>query len=105
MKTFLLRIKNIKKDFVSFRKINPHNHWKMLLYVFFTLTIILIFFSFYLLFEINGQQIFQVTTKPVETTSLINEKLLKKVTESFNLKLIKEKEIKEGLTSYKDPSI
>jgi len=105
MKTFLLKIKNITKGLLSFRKINPHNHWKNLLHVFFILVIILIIFSFYLLFEIKNQQIFQITTKPVETTSLMNEKLLKKVTESFDSKLIKEKEIRENLVSYKDPSV
>lgn len=107
MKEFLLKIKNIKitKGFILFKKINPHKHWKTLLHFFSILILILVIFSFYLLYKINNQQIFQATNKSVLTSSLINEKLLKRITESFDAKLIKEKEVKEGLKVYKDPSI
>jgi len=105
MKESLLKIKNKIKGFIPFKKVNPHIHWKNLLYVFFIIIIILVLFSFYLLFEIKNQQIFQVTPPSAGLSSLINEKLLNKVTESFDNKLIKEKEIKNSLTSYKDPSI
>jgi len=105
MKEFLLKIKNKAKGFSLFKKINPHQHWKRLLHIFSIFLLILIIFSFYLLYKIKNQQIFQATDKSVITPNLINEKLLKKVTESFDTKLIKEKEIKEGLGSYKDPSI
>ena len=105
MKEFLLKIKNKIKKFVPFKKISSHLHWKNLLYMFFVIITILIIFSFYLLYEIKNQQIFQVTPPTTGLSSLINEKLLNKVTESFDNKLIKEKEIKNSLTSYKDPSI
>lgn len=105
MKESLSKIKNKIKNFVSFKKINPHIHWKNLLYVFSVIIIILIVFSFYLLYEIKNQQIFQITPPSTELSSLMNEKLLEKVNESFDIKLIKTKEIQNGLTSYKDPSI
>ena len=105
MEEFLLKIKNKLKDFISFKKLNPHNHWKNLLYVFLVIIITLIIFSFYLLYQIKNQQIFQITPPSTGLSSLMNEKLLEKVNESFDIKLIKTKEIQNGLTSYKDPSI
>lgn len=105
MKEYLIKIKNKLKDFTPFKKVNPHVHWNNLLYVFFTIIILLIIFSFYLLSEIKNQQIFQITSPSAELSSLINEKLLNSVNESFDIKLIKEKEIKEGQVIYRDPSI
>lgn len=105
MKEFSLKIKNKIKSFIPFKKISPHLHWKNLLYFFFVIIIILIIFSFYLLYQIKNQQIFQVTPPSTGLSSLMNEKLLEKVNESFDIKLIKTKEIQDGLTSYKDPGI
>ena len=105
MKEFSIKIKNKIKSFIPFKKISPHIHWRNLLYMFFIIIIILIIFSFYLLYEIKNQQIFQITPPATGLSSLINEKLLEKVTESFDIKLIKTKEIQDGLTTYKDPSI
>lgn len=101
MKNLLPKIKNI----FSFKKINPHQYWKNLLYVFFTMIIILIIFSLYLLFNIKNQQIFKISSISTTPPSLINEKLLNKVTESFNNKTLREKEIKENGKIYKDPSL
>ena len=95
---------NIKNPFNS-KNINPHTHWKFLLYLFSVVVIFLILFSFYLLFRVKSQQAFKVTPVTTEPPSLVNEKLLEKVNESFNSKLLKQKEIKEGPTSFKDPSI
>jgi hypothetical protein len=103
MKNILAKI-NIKKLF-SFKKINPHNHWGKLLYVFMFMIIFLILFSFYLLYEIKNQQIFQTDKKIDDQPVLMNENLLKEVDEYFDLKTQKTKEIKDGLKSYKDPSI
>ncbi|HEY5588927.1 MAG TPA: hypothetical protein VIK86_08235 [Candidatus Paceibacterota bacterium] len=102
MKESLLKIKN---KIISFKKINPHNHWNILLYIFFAIIIVLVIFSLYLLIDLRNQQSLQMTPGFVETPSLMNEKLLNKVTESFSIKALKEKAIKDGVTSYKDPSI
>jgi len=105
MKISLDNVLNKVKKFISFKKINPHKHWRNLLYIFFVIIIILVLFSFYILYKIKNQEIFQIKPKPTDSTLLINEKLLEKVTESFNQKLIKEKEARDGVKIYKDPSI
>ena len=105
MEKLFIKIKNKIRSVISFDTINPHNHWKVLLYVFFTIIIILIILSLFFLYKIKNQQIFQVRSKATEMSNLIDDKLLKKVTESFNNKLIKSKEIKNGDYSYKDPSV
>lgn len=103
MKLEIPKIK-IKNPFNS-KNINPHDHWKFLLYVSLIVIIFLILFSFYLLFKVKNQQAFKAPPVNVEPPSLVNEKLLEKVTESFNTKALRQKEIKEGVTSFKDPSI
>lgn len=105
MKEDLSKLKNNIKSFISFKKISPHSHWKNILHLFFLLMFLLILFSFYLLYKIKNQQIFQISSTKTEQPNMINEKLLNRVTESFNSKLLKEKEIKEGVHTYKDPSI
>jgi hypothetical protein len=109
MKESLTKIENRLKKFlsikVSFKRMNPHVYWRNLLYVFFILILILILFSFYLLYQIKNQQIFQITPQSKEQLSLMNEKLYDKIAESFKNKKIKEKEIENGLTLYKDPSL
>lgn len=105
MKNFLLKIKNNTKNFAPFKKINPHIYWNNLLYFFSVVLVLLVLFSFYLLYKIKNQQIFQINPVSTESPLLIDEKILDKVTESFDIKAIKEKESKEGLYLYKDPSI
>ena len=105
MKEFSNRIKNQIKAFTPFKRCNPHVYWNSLIYVFLVAILILIVFSFYLLFKIKNQQILQITPATTETPSLINEKLLKKVNESFDAKLVKQKEVQSGLNTYEDPSI
>ena len=73
--------------------------------MFVVIIIILILFSFYLLYEIKNQQIFQATPPSTELQNLMNEQLLNSVNGSFESKLIKQKEIQNGLDTYKDPSI
>ena len=105
MNEIFSKIKYKIKSIISFKKINPHNHWRILLYIFFLMIIVLIIFSFYLLYEVKNQQFSQVTIKPTENSVLINEKLLKKINDSFTTKQVNEKEIKEGIKTYQDPSI
>ena len=105
MKESLIKIENKLKKLFSFKRMNPHVYWKSLLYVFFVIITILILLSFYILSQIKNQQIFQIAPKSEEQPSLMDEKLFNEVTESFNSKLIKEKEVEDGLTKYKDPSL
>lgn len=105
MKEYLIKIKDLIKKAISFRGINPHRHWKNVLYFFSAVVIIIVVFSFFLLFKIKNQQIFQVETPIIEQTNIINESLFNKVHESFENKLIKQKEVISGAILYKDPSL
>lgn len=105
MKESLIKTKNKLKKLFSFKRMNPHVYWKNLLYVFFVIITILILLSFYILSQIRNQQIFQIAPKSGEQPSLMDEKLFNKVTESFNNKLVKEKEVEDSPTEYKDPSL
>lgn len=84
---------------------NPHTYWNSLLIVFSVVTIALILFSFYLLYKIKNEQIFQVTPESKNTPNLINDNLLERVTESFDIKSTNHEKIKSGAYSYKDPSV
>lgn len=86
------------------KNINPHRHWMKLLNLFFIFFIILIFFSFFLLFKIKTQSIFQVETKNSDDLVIINERLLDMVNNIFDTKLVNEKNIKNGVLNYTDPS-
>jgi type II secretory pathway component PulC len=101
MKDILNKIKII----TSFNKIKPHEHWEYLINIFFIIIFILILLSFYLMYQIKNQQIYQVNPTTKDETVLINEKILNKVKTIFDNKLIVEKEIKDGLKSYPDPSL
>jgi len=101
----LLKIKNKIKSAISFNKINPHNHWKNLLCIFSVIIILLIIFSLFFLYKIKNQQIFQIHPQTNGASNLVDDKLLERVNESFNTKLIKSKGIENGDYFYKDPSI
>lgn len=103
MKNITQKIK-IKNPFKS-KNINPHEHWKILLHIFFVLIIILIITSFYLLYEVRKKEGLKVADIKVEQPVLINEKLLIKIMDYFNSKNLNLQGVKDGLTSYKDPSI
>ena len=105
MKESLIKIENKLKKLFSFKRMNPHVYWKNLLYVFFVIITILILLSFYILSQIRNQQIFQIAPKSGEQPSLMDEKLFNEVTESFSNKLVKEKEVEDSPTKYKDPSL
>lgn len=105
MNETLTKIKNSVKDVIPFRKVNPHKYWNNLLYVFFGIIILLVIFSFYLLYKINNQQMIQIAPSNNKTPNLINEGVLNKIDEVFNSKEIKVNEVKNGLIKYKDPSV
>ncbi|MEI6660244.1 MAG: hypothetical protein WCK91_02375 [bacterium] len=105
-------MKNITEKFKSYFKalhtlglINPHRYWIILVRAFFFVFIGLIFFSFYLLYKINNEEVFQASSKPKEDTQLLNEKLLKNVNGVFEDKAKIQSTIKTQSTGYKDPSV
>lgn len=105
MKEFFLKILNKLNGVLSLKKISPHIHWRNLLYVFFTIMTILILFSFYLLYQIKNQQIFQSAPTTAIPPTLLNEKLLNEVDKSFDIREVKQKEIKDSTNTYKDPNL
>lgn len=86
MKTILIKIKEFFRKIINFFNINPHKHWNVLLLVFFVLTVLLISFSLYILFEIKNDKIFQTKIIENENRILLKEDLLEKTMESFNVK-------------------
>ncbi|MEK7585716.1 MAG: hypothetical protein AAB477_00560 [Patescibacteria group bacterium] len=107
MKNILDKIKNIftSKKRLTSSVVDPHKHWTMLLWIFLALVTLLIVFSFYLLYEVKNEQIFQVTPTIEDNSIKLKETLLNEVTESFNQKNKKEAELKANPPSFKDPSI
>ena len=105
MNNYSVKINNLIKSLKNLIKINPHKHWKFLLYIFLFLIFVLIIFSFYLLYQINNEKVFQVKEGDEPNKIMLNENLLKKVLNSSELKANKELEIKTNGTPYKDPSI
>lgn len=105
MNKFLSKFK-IKKISIKISKAsNPHKHWAMLLWTFFILIICLIAFSFYLLFEIRNEQIFQVKPTIVNKKILLKENLLKTVSDLFEQKAKNESDLVTNPPHYQDPSI
>ena len=105
MNKYLIQLNNIAKSLKDLLKVNPHKHWKFLLYVFLILLVILVLFSFYLLYQINNEKVFQVKIDDGVNKIILNENVLKKVINTSDLKASKELEIKTKGTPYKDPSI
>jgi len=105
MKDILTKINNQITKVKNFFNVNPHKHWNFLLYVFLILIFILILFSFYLLYEIKNEQIFQVTVGQKQNTILLNEKLLRNTTELYNQKANKVSDAKNSTSLYSDPSL
>ncbi len=107
MKNFIQKIKEIfKKPSIQVSgAINPHKHWIILLWSFFIITILLIVFSLYMLYQIKNEQVFQVAPIVKVNSSLLKEQLLRDVIASFEAKAKKESSLKINPPIYKDPSI
>lgn len=105
MNNFTEKIKKVLQILKNFFNINPHKHWNFLLYVFLSLVSILILFSFYLLFKIKNEQIFQVTAIQQENPILLKESALKATTELYNNKTKNVNEINNKPSVYGDPSL
>lgn len=105
MKDIILKLNKILKLIKDLFKINPHKHWIFIIYVFFILISVLILFSFYLLYKIKNEQIFQTELKQDSVQSLLNEKLLKKVIDFQDKKAQKIIDSTNNNSIYKDPSI
>jgi hypothetical protein len=86
------------------KSINPHKHWKILLWAFSSTAICLIIFSLYLLLEIKNDQIFQIKQTQGGTPTLLKDDLQKSVTDSFKQKSNTARDITAGSLSFPDPS-
>lgn len=105
MINFFKKIENKVKILHKSRLINPHVHWVFLVQISLLLSLFLIIFSFYLLYKIRNEDIFQTIENPTSNPpSLIKEGLLEKINESFRNKEIRMEEIKAGNVSFQDPS-
>jgi hypothetical protein len=96
MNNYLTNIKKRIKNLYSLRKIRPHEHWNILLHISLIFVTVLVLFGFYLLWQIKNQQVFQVEINTNKSPDLINEKLLDEINKSFELKLLKETEIRNN---------
>ncbi len=108
MKNFLekLKTKFKKQDTATMASsLNPHKHWKLILKVFFIVVVLLIIISIYLLYRIKNDKIFQIDPIKNDSTNLLKEDLLKKVSEIFDNKAKKENELKTNPPIYSDPSV
>lgn len=108
MNTFFEKFKmSSKRGLKASRKINPHEHWVLLLRIFIGLSVLLILWSFYLLYEIQHEQIFQTSDADSSATgpALINDTLLTKITTMLSDRNDKEKELMTHPVSYPDPSL
>ena len=105
--TFLTKItSNIKSGgFHTSRVLNPHKHWKVLLGIFSLVAFLLVVFSFYLLYKIKTEQIFRAVPASNAGVTILKEKLIKSVTETFDQRALKEKSIKSTPSPYSDPSL
>lgn len=107
MNNTLEKIKNTFSRKIIHKKdtVNPHGNWKFILRIFFIIVSCLILFTFYILYQIKNEQIFQVTPKSVTPPSPIKQNLLKSITESFNKKSEKTIQLKTSPVTHSDPSI
>ena len=84
---------------------NPQSSWIRLVKIFLALALILIFFSFYVLYLIKNDDGFKNSDDiSKDPPSLIREDLLEKVNESINQKEINNKNLKSGDIKFEDPS-
>jgi len=75
--------------------INPHKHWIVFLKIFIVVFFFLIVFNFYFLYKINNEKVLQVNIIPHENKSLLKEKLLKDILNTFNKKAQMSEELKK----------
>lgn len=76
----------------------------MLLYFFSLIIIVLMFLSFYFLYEIKNEQIFQVKSNNESKETILKESSLNNVINTFENKASKEQMIVSSPAKYKDPS-
>jgi len=105
MNNLLIQIKNKIGSINNFFKINPHKHWNFILSIFLILICCLVLFSFYLLYQIKNEQIFQVSkTEPINTV-LLKEPMLKNINEIYDKRASNVLDIKSKPSVYSDPSL
>jgi dolichyl-phosphate-mannose--protein O-mannosyl transferase len=105
MINFLKKIEYKIKILRKLRLINPYQHWFFLVVFFLIIVFVLIIFSFYLLFKIKNDQIFQIDQNLSNSfPSLIKEDILEKAEAGLKKKENKTKEIEKKDFFFKDPS-
>jgi len=104
MNDFLSKLKPHRNILHKTKNINPHKHWVVLLKVFFIVSVISIILNLLLSYLIKKEKIFQTQSVISKPPSLLKEKLLNDVTESFNQKEVKSNEFKT-VKVFKDPSL
>lgn len=107
MKDFIQKIKDRfqKKKTWESNQANPHKHWIIMLLTFLVVGGLLIVFSLYILYKIKNEQIFQTTSSVDTSSNSIKENLIKQVTETFEKKAEKTKDIKNNTSGFEDPSL
>lgn len=103
MKLSLSKTKDKKKSSFS-TEINPHKHWKVLLWLAFFITIFLIILSLYLLMKIKNEDAFKTKNSEPEAPTIIKEKTLIELTEYFKQKELKTNQLQNNPIFYPDPS-
>lgn len=101
----LLKFKTNTKINHKVKRVNPHTSWLVLLRFVFTIIILLIAGSLFLMYQIRNEKIFTANTDSVVLPSVLNENLLEKVNNSFDKRLNTQEIIKSNDGLYKDPSL
>lgn len=83
--------------------IKPQMHWRILLKLFLTLSILLVGLSLYFQYKISTKEI-KAEPESTESPALVNQSALQKVKDSFANKKQEKDKIISGSTLFKDPS-
>jgi hypothetical protein len=100
-------LSNFKNQFKRFRlfidNMNPHMQWMALLRFFFVVCFCLIAASFYLLYQIKSEQIFQIKKASVSTNT-VNQTLYQTVTKALQARLQAQNAVRTS-ADVADPSL
>ena len=101
----VVKIKEKFNYLKSFKSLNPHKHWSLLLGISLILAFILILVSIYFLYEIKNEQIFKPSVDIATKHPTIREDLLKKIQDTSDSKVKNQMDVNSNKISYTDPSL
>ena len=104
MNKFLSKLIKPKKVVHKETASNPHNIWPVMMKVFFVLVVIMIMINLFFSYLVKNEKIFKTESTVSQPPSLLKEKLLNDVINSFNQKEIKSNDFKT-IKVFKDPSL